>query len=90
MTTGRMLPKIVRFALLLLLTCVLQQFYSMADAVIIKRLAGFDAFAAIGATGALLWIAESMLMGLAHGFGVVFAQVAGSEKERANIGAALC
>ncbi|MBQ3223134.1 MAG: MATE family efflux transporter [Clostridia bacterium] len=86
MTRGAILPKALRFALPLLLTCIMQQLYSMVDAVIIKRLAGLDAFAAIGATGSLLWIVESMLMGLAHGFGVVFAQVAGSVKERENIG----
>lgn len=87
MTTGRILPKVLRFALPLLLTSILQQAYSMADAVIIKRLVGLKAFAAIGATGAVLWIAESMLMGLAHGFGVVFAQVSGSDKERGGLGA---
>jgi len=88
MTQGRILPHIFRFAFPLLLTSVLQQTYSMADAVIIKRLAGLDGFAAIGSTGSILWIIESMLMGLSHGFGVVFAQIAGSEREKESLGAA--
>ena len=88
MTQGPILPQVLRFAFPLLLTGILQQSYSMADAVIIKQLAGLDGFAAIGATGAILWIIESMLMGLCHGFGVVFAQMTGSEQEKKNLGSA--
>lgn len=54
MTKGRVAPLLARFALPLMLSSLLQQLYTLCDSVIVGRLLGADAFAAVGAA-ALRW-----------------------------------
>lgn len=79
MTRGKPLRLIVRFALPLMLSSMLQQLYTMCDSVIVGRLIGTEAFAAIGSSSFLQWFLTSMLIGLSQGFGVVFAQRYGAK-----------
>ena len=89
MTKGRPLPLIMRFALPIMLTSVLQQLYSLADGVIVGRYLGITAFAAIGAAGFIAWLPQNMLLGLSHGFGAVLSQLFGAgdraEFRRGNV-----
>ncbi len=82
MTEGRPLTKMLRFAAPLILANMLQLFYTLADSAILGRLAGVDAFAAVGATASLHWMTMSAVIGMSHGFGIVFAQRYGARDER--------
>ncbi|MCL2811762.1 MAG: MATE family efflux transporter, partial [Clostridia bacterium] len=79
MTQGRPAGLLVRFAVPLLLCSMLQAFYSLVDSLVVGRLLGVDAFAAIGASWFTYWLLLSTIMGLSHGFGTVFAQRFGAK-----------
>ena len=81
MTRGRPAGLLVRFALPLMLSSLLQQLYTMCDSLIVGRLLGTDAFAAIGSAAYLHWFALSMLLGATGGFGVALAQRFGAKDE---------
>lgn len=74
MTEGKPLRLITSFALPLLMSNVFQQLYNVADSVIVGRLVGVNAFAAIGAAGFLYWLMLSIVLGFSQGFGTLFAQ----------------
>lgn len=74
MTRGRPLPLLVRFGLPLMLSSILQQLYSLCDSMVVGRLIGVEAFAAVGAASFLNWLPLSMLLGLTQGFAVVLSQ----------------
>lgn len=78
MTKGPALPLLMRFAFPIMLTSVLQQLYSLCDGIIIGRFLGIEGFAAIGAAGFIAWLPQSMLMGLAHGYGAILSQMFGA------------
>ena len=79
MTRGKLLPKLARYALPLMLSALLQQCYTVADGLIIGRLLGPDAFAAVGSAAQLNVFPLNMLLGLSIGFGVPLAQRFGAE-----------
>ena len=74
MTRGRPLLLLVRFGLPLMLSSILQQLYSLCDSMVVGRLIGVEAFAAVGAASFLNWLPLSMLLGLSQGFAVVLSQ----------------
>ncbi len=51
----------------------------MVDSVVVGRLLGANALAAVGATGSLFWMVNSVCNGLASGVGVVISQFFGAE-----------
>ena len=79
MTRGKPARLMMRFALPLMLSSLLQQFYTMFDSVIVGRLLGTEAFAAIGSASYLHWFPLSMLLGATHGFGVALSQRFGAK-----------
>ena len=54
----------------------------MADAIIVGRLLGEDALAAVGATGSIMFLVLYFAIGIAQGFGVMIAQAYGAKNER--------
>ena len=56
LTNGRTLPLMLRFCLPILLGNLMQQFYNMADAAIVGKFLGTNALAAVGATGAVIFL----------------------------------
>ena len=54
MTTGPILPNMIRFAIPLMLSSLLQLMYNAADMVVVGRFAGSTSLAAVGATGAVV------------------------------------
>ncbi len=54
MTDGPLLGKLVRFAIPLALSGILQLLFNAADIVVVGRFAGSQALAAVGSTGALI------------------------------------
>ena len=81
MTTGRILPIILRFTLPLFLGNIFQQLYSMADTVIVGRFLGPSALAAVGSTSTVSFLLLGFAMGLASGFAVLTAQRFGAGDE---------
>ena len=83
MTTGALLPKVLRFSLPLILTSVLQLLYNAADVVVVGQFAGAQALAAVGSTGALTNLLVNLFMGLSVGASVVIARSYGAQDYRA-------
>lgn len=72
-TQGKVSRVILRFFFPMLVTGMLQQFYSFADAAIVGRGLGDDALAAVGNMSSLCFLIIGFSMGLANGFAVLVA-----------------
>lgn len=81
MTQGNPFQLLLSFTLPMLLGNIFQQFYSMVDSIVVGRFVGVDAFAAIGATGAVLFLMISVIIGFTVGISVVTAQFFGGKQE---------
>ena len=66
------------FALPLLIGNLFQQMYNMADSMIVGKLLGANALAAVGATGSISFLFFSVCNGLSSGGGIVTAQYFGA------------
>ena len=84
MTKGKPIKLLITFALPLMLSSILQQLYSVCDSIMVERLIGEQAFAAIGSASYLDWFPLSMIIGLTQGFGVVLATRRGA-KDKAGL-----
>lgn len=82
MTTGNPVKLILSFSIPLLIGNVFQQFYNMADAIIVGRFVGVQALAAVGATGSLMFLVIGFIFGLTNGFCVLVAQRFGAKDEK--------
>ncbi len=71
MSKGSIFKNIIRFAVPLMLTNLLQIFYNAADTVIAGRCEGSTALAAIGATSSLHNVTVNLFLGLSIGASVV-------------------
>ncbi len=78
MTKGRPLPVLLRFTLPLLLGNVFQQFYNMADTVIVGRFVGAGALAAVGSTGTIMFLITGFAQGITSGFSILTSQKFGA------------
>ena len=74
MTKGRPLPVLLRFTIPLLLGNLFQQFYNMADTIIVGRYVGAGALAAVGSTGIIMFLITGFAQGLTSGFTILTAQ----------------
>ncbi len=81
MTEGRPLALLSVFALPLLIGNLFQQAYNLADSMIVGRLLGADALAAVGATGSISFLFFSIFNGISGGCGIVTAQYFGARKD---------
>ena len=81
MTEGKPLGLLAVFALPLLIGNLFQQAYNLADSMIVGRLLGANALAAIGATGSISFLFFSIFNGISGGCGVVTAQLFGAKKD---------
>ena len=78
MTNGPLLGKVIKFAIPLALSGVLQLLFNAADMVVAGRFAGSQALAAVGSTGALNMLIVNLFMGLSVGVNVLVARYYGS------------
>ena len=78
MTEGRPLVLLSVFSLPLLIGNLFQQAYNLADSMIVGRLLGANALAAVGATGAISFLFFSVFNGISGGCGIVTAQYFGA------------
>lgn len=84
LTEGKIFSQMVKFAVPILLTYILQQLYNTADAVIVGRFTGAEALAAVGSTGPIISFIICLFTGLSGGGGVVISQLIGA-KDKENI-----
>ena len=78
MTTGNPVKLILYFSIPLLIGNIFQQFYSMVDTIIVGRFLGVNSLAALGATGAMMFLIIGFATGLTSGFSVIVAQFFGA------------
>ncbi|MBS6195719.1 MAG: MATE family efflux transporter [Clostridiales bacterium] len=81
MTTGNPAKLILLFALPLIVGNIFQQFYSMADTIIVGRTIGVNALAAVGCTGSLSFFILGFVMGFTSGLSIITAQRFGAQDE---------
>ena len=68
MTTGSPGKLIITFAIPLMLGNIFQQFYTMADTMIVGQVVGVEALAAVGAGDWLVWLVFGIMTGITQGF----------------------
>ena len=78
MTQGSILPKLVRFALPVLLGMLFQRIYNFADVYIVGRFLGDAPLAAVSIAGSPVYLLFSIMMGLTTGVSVVISQYYGA------------
>ena len=82
MTEGQPLKLLVLFAVPMLIGNLFQQVYNLADSIIVGRLVGAGALAAIGATNSITFLFFSVCNGLGGGGGIVVSQYFGANDEQ--------
>lgn len=83
LTVGKPSKIILDFTLPIFAGNIFQQFYSMADTVIVGKFVGNEALAAVGACGTLMFLILGFLLGMTAGFTVVTSQHYGAGNMKA-------
>ena len=83
LTQGRPFSVLLRFALPVIGGNLFQLFYTLADSVIVGRMLGADALAAVGSTSVVVYLVLCFIQGLSGGFGICMGQRFGAGDERA-------
>ena len=78
MLNGPVLPRLLSFALPLMLSSMLQLTFNAADVIVVGRFEGDAALAAVGAPGSLINLLVNLFLGLSVGANVVVAQCCGA------------
>lgn len=82
MTEGKPSSLIFKFALPLMAGNLCQEFYTIADAVIVGQFLGVKALAAVGIGGWITWMMTAAIQGFSQGFSVPVAQAFGAEDKK--------
>ncbi len=88
MLHGPLAGKLIRFALPIALSSMLQQLFNAADTAVVGRFADANALAAVGTNGEIVALLVSLSLGLSVGANVLLAKLIGGER-REEIGAAV-
>jgi len=78
MTTGALLPKMLRFALPLMASSLLQLLFNAADIAVVGKFAGDNSLAAVGSTASLINLMTNLFLGLSIGANVLSAKYTGA------------
>ena len=81
LTSGNPFKIILLFTLPLMLGNLFQQFYSLADTIIVGRFVGVNALAAVGATGSVNYLMLGFVIGMCNGFAIPIAQLFGAHDD---------
>ena len=85
MTSGAILPKILRFTLPLMLSSVLQLLFNAADIIVVGNFASENSLAAVGSTTALINLMTNLFLGLSTGANVLASHYMGAgDNERVS------
>ena len=80
LTEGPIGKKLIAFTIPIFLGNLFQQLYNTADTLIVGRLIGSDALAAVGSSGNLIFLIVGFFNGLSLGAGVVIARHFGAQE----------
>lgn len=78
MTSGKILPILISFAMPIMIGNLFQQLYSMVDTAVVGRGVGSNALAAVGVTSPVTQLLLGLMIGMTSGMSVVIAQHFGS------------
>ena len=78
MTVGKPMKMILDFTIPVFIGNVFQQFYNMADAIIVGKFVGTKGLAAVGSTGTIMFLIYGFVVGMTAGFTVLTAQKFGA------------
>lgn len=79
LTRGSPFKQILYFSIPYLIGNLFQQFYNIADMVIVGRTISPDAYAAVGSTGSLVWFTVGAMQSLTVGFSTITARHVGAD-----------
>lgn len=82
LTSGNPAKLIFLFTIPLLIGNLFQQFYNMADTLIVGRTLGVEALAAVGCTGGLMFFILGFVIGFTAGLAIITAQRFGAGRKR--------
>ena len=82
MTNGPLLGKIVKFAIPLALSGILQLLFNAADIIVVGQFVGPSALAAVGSTSALIQLITNLFIGLSIGVNVLVARYFGAGQRK--------
>lgn len=74
MTVGNPLRHIIKFSIPLLIGNVFQVLYNMVDTIIVGRTISVEALAAVGSSGAIMFLIIGFVLGFANGLSIIVAQ----------------
>lgn len=80
MCSGPLFSKIVKYAVPMMLTSILQLLYNAVDIIVVGRYVGSTALAAVGSTSSLINLIVNAFVGLSVGASVILAQQIGAGK----------
>lgn len=81
LTTSKISKSILLFSLPMICGNILQQFYNIADTLIVGKYIGPSALAAVGSSFTLMTFLTSILIGLCMGSGIIFSMLYGAKNE---------
>lgn len=79
LTHGSPMRVILLFTFPLVLGNLFQQFYSLADTIIVGRFCGVSALASVGSTGSVNYLILGFVIGICNGFAIPIAQLFGAK-----------
>lgn len=79
LTYGEPIKLMLIFSIPLLIGNIFQQFYNIADIIIVGRTLGMDALASVGAVSPLFFLIMFVIIGLTNGFSVITGQRFGAK-----------
>ncbi len=82
MLHGPLMSKLVRFALPIAASGLLQQLFNSADTAVVGRFAGSDSLAAVGGNGSVIFLLIGLFIGLSVGANVLMASFTGQKDEK--------
>ncbi len=81
LTQGKPTKLVLGFAIPVMFGLLFQQLYNMVDAMVVSKILGEDALAAVGATGSINFLVIGFCCGLCNGFAIPVAQEFGARKD---------
>ena len=82
MCEGSILPKMLKFAIPLMLSSILQLMFNAADVIVVGKFAGDNSLAAVGCTGSLINLLINLFVGLSVGTNVMAARHHGARQKQ--------
>jgi len=83
LTQGSVVKKLLMFALPLMASNLIMQFYNVADSIIVGQFVGPGALAAVGVSFPIMMFFNAMFMGVSTGAGIVVSQFFGAKNRDA-------